>query len=264
MSKRAPTWRKDPKLGRPASAVIISGPIEGAPRPHVGYPRSSSLCLGRPCCLRAVFGGQLWSRTSPRMVLRGSPRPPHCVRFKIEPMIFKGRSLKQLVFKCLLGPHTKCSKVPQEIPKRFHKGPARSSRPLGPLKPQRSWAPMGKCYFGCSFPLFELGKLAAERRQSALPTSHAWKVLANDRRAFLSGPSHLLLPLLLFAYCQRRGLHSPCPCPSWLSTCFPQGPPKPAPGKQNNDFIKDKQLFSNAACFPKVASGVAPGPRKAA
>ena len=42
------------------------------------YP-SSSLCLGRPRCLREVLGGHLWSRTSPRMVPPEALRQPKCI-----------------------------------------------------------------------------------------------------------------------------------------------------------------------------------------
>ena len=64
--------------GSPKSSWGIPWVPSGGSRAPLGSRPSSSLCLGRPRCLREVFGGHLWSRTFPRMVAQEALRQPKC------------------------------------------------------------------------------------------------------------------------------------------------------------------------------------------
>ena len=65
--------------GAPKSSWGIPWAPSGGSRAPLGSHPSSSLCLGRPRCLQEVFGGHLWSRTSPRMVPPEALRQPKCI-----------------------------------------------------------------------------------------------------------------------------------------------------------------------------------------
>ena len=74
-----------------------------------------------------------------------------------------------------------------------------------------------------------------------------------------------LLLLVFFLACRRlRGLHSPCRCPSCLSTGLPQGPPRPPLGGKMYILCNKANDFAMTPVFQKWPLRVPLGPPKAA
>ena len=99
----------------------------------VDSPRSLLLCLGRPCCLRASFGGQLWSRTCPRIVPPISPHTTQMLLYiKSNQYDFRRAPL------CNNWYPTLGSLTPPQVPARD----ARRARQGNPkVIPRNSWFP---------------------------------------------------------------------------------------------------------------------------
>ena len=134
-----------------------SGPLGASWSPLVSHP-SSSLCLCRPRCLREIFGGHLWSRTSPRMVPPVALRQPKCIHLYNKTNDFRRAPVcRNWCPGVPLGPR-KALQGPPRVPQRAPQGDPRS--PQG-----ASWGPFSRAVPSVNailrplFPLFDFAKI---------------------------------------------------------------------------------------------------------
>ena len=137
--------------------AVPRAPSGGSWAPLGSHP-SSSLFLGRPRCLREVFGGHFWSTTSPRMVPPKALRQPKCSHLYNKNNDFRRAPVCRNWCQVVPRGSRRALQGPPKAPERAPQGDPRS--PQG-----ASWGPFSRAVpgenatLGPLFPLVDFTRI---------------------------------------------------------------------------------------------------------